>query len=331
MLSDKFGGGCPGFTRSPRSVRIGWVRNRTVRTWFITLVVLAGGLPVKGPCDSAVEPKDLRVLSYNTHGLAGWAARDDPGERLPRIGELLNDYHVALVQEDFAHHRRLRQAATHPIVVRGNGPRISWFQGIGLPCGRCGSGLTLFASEPAERVTRVWREPFSSCSGWIGGGSDCWATKGLLIVQITVRNGATIDFLNLHLDAGDDANDQAARRQQLEHVARTVGIEGADRALIVGGDFNLHYEDPEDRAVLERFRSELRLSDTGAGLSQPETWPEKIDYILYRSGDDTGLELVEAGIAAEFVNGERPLSDHPAIYARFQVRSIAKGGSDVPE
>lgn len=331
MLSDKSGGGRPAFGAGSRSGRIARVGNRTVLTCFVALAVIAGGLPLQASGEPALDPTDLLILSYNTHGLASWVAGDDPEGRFPQIGTRLNRYHVALIQEDFAHHEGLLRSAAHPIIVRGNGPRHPWFQRLGLPCGRCGSGLTLFARDPFEHVTRVLREPFSRCSGWIGRGSDCWATKGLLVVRMALGNGTTIDFFNLHLDAGDHSADQAARRQQLERVAQTIPIESAGRALIVGGDLNLHYDDPEDRALLEQFRSRLQLIDTGAALGQPGRWPEKIDYLLYRSGDDLELELVEAGIATEFADGTRPLSDHPAIYARFRVGPIVKGGADVPE
>ncbi|MEN8183628.1 MAG: hypothetical protein ABFS46_13955, partial [Myxococcota bacterium] len=45
-------------------------------------------------------PGELRIVTYNTHGLPAWIARDDPVWRFPRIGRLLSAYDVALVQED---------------------------------------------------------------------------------------------------------------------------------------------------------------------------------------------------------------------------------------
>jgi endonuclease/exonuclease/phosphatase (EEP) superfamily protein YafD len=149
------------------------------------------------------------------------------------------------------------------------------------------------------------------------------------MARLALSSGTTIDFFNLHLDAGRGVADRAARRRQLDRVAQAVRRESGSRAVIVGGDFNLRYDDAEDRALLERFRSGLQLTDTGAGLSQPGRWPEKIDYLLYRSGNDREVELLEAGIAAEFETGEGALSDHPAIYARFRPQRVAKGEGDV--
>jgi hypothetical protein len=331
MLSDNSRGSRPAFAPASRSVRIERVRNRTFRTWFAVLAVLATALAALASGERSPEPTEFVILSYNTHGLAGWIAGDDPEERFPRIGALANRYHVALIQEDFAHHSALRRSSTHGIVVRGNGPRFSWLERLRVLCGRCGSGLTLLAKDPFERATRLLREPFSSCSGWLGSGNDCWATKGLLMARMELSSGEAVDFFNLHLDAGDGVADRDARRRQLDRAALAVRRESRGHAVIVGGDFNLRYDHAEDRALLDRFRSALQLTDTGAGLSQPRKWPEKIDYLLYRSGDDAEVELLEAGIATEFGDGEGALSDHPAIYARFRAQPVVKGGGDVPE
>jgi endonuclease/exonuclease/phosphatase family metal-dependent hydrolase len=276
-------------------------------------------------------PVELAVLSYNTHGLPAWAAADEPEQRFPRIGALLDRYDVVLVQEDFAHHRRLTGAAAHPIVLRGNGPRFAWLGRLRFFCGRCGSGLTLLAREPAHRPSRVVRTPFSSCSGWLGSGNDCWATKGILMARLELEDGGSIDFFNLHLDAGGGPADRRVREEQIAQVVRAIRAQSDGRPLIVGGDLNLHYDDPEDRALFEEFRISLRLEDSRAGLTDPSGWPEKIDYLLFRDGATGDLELIDAGIATEFTDGVRPLSDHPALYARFRLRRLSDGGTNSAE
>ena len=47
---------------------------------------------------------EMSLLVYNTHGLPAFFARDNPGERFPKIGNLTQGFDVSLLQEDFAHH-----------------------------------------------------------------------------------------------------------------------------------------------------------------------------------------------------------------------------------
>ena len=95
--------------------------------------------------------------------------------------------------------------------------------------------------------------------------------------------------------------------------------------MIVGADFNSAFNRVGDRDNIMRFRHRLELRDSGAG---PElgNWRER-DYILYRNGTATALHVEQAGEGLEFVERDRALSDHPAIYARFRVtlRSSTEG------
>ena len=89
---------------------------------------------------------------------------------------------------------------------------------------------------------------------------------------------------------------------------------------------NLGYIRPGDRGALAQFRELLGLSDTGAG---PETpfWRER-DFILYRSGGDTILAVEDSGEALEFTSAGRSLSDHPALFARFDVDYVTEWDED---
>lgn len=89
--------------------------------------------------------------------------------------------------------------------------------------------------------------------------------------------------------------------------------------MIAGGDFNLSHCDSAGRRLLEEFAVAHGLRD-----SRPDARGDcgvgQVDYILYRSGDGVTLDLLEAGEAPEFAADSHPLSDHPAIHARFRVR-----------
>jgi endonuclease/exonuclease/phosphatase family metal-dependent hydrolase len=261
------------------------------------------------------------VVAYNTHGLHRWISRDEPERRFPLIGERARAYDVVLLQEVFvaAYGEGLGlNAASGWHAERGNPPRPGPLGLLAL-CPTCGAGLVA-AVRPPLSVVAADRRPFDICAGKIRGGHDCWATKGYLHLRLRLRSGLEVDVYDLHLDAGDRGADWRARRRQMETLERAVAERSAGRALIVAGDFNLKQDVRRDRELLERFRGALALDDASARPAAPH-WDEVIDYILYRSGGGVELSVAQAGEALEFVDAEdRPLSDHPALFARFSVR-----------
>ncbi|MEX2207359.1 MAG: endonuclease/exonuclease/phosphatase family protein [Myxococcota bacterium] len=250
----------------------------------------------------------LTVLCYNVHGLLDLLVDDDPASRMPEIGRRLNAYDVALVQESWSYFDSLTAQATHGTVERNGGVDTGFlFQ----------TGLATFAR---PRLRAVTRGSLGACAGWLDRANDCFADKGFLRVRLALENGAELDFWNLHLDAGDDPSDRAARDAQLRLLAERVQKLSGAGALVVAGDFNLDESEPADRVLLERFTRALALSDSGARAAADGPFAHKrIDFILYRSGAGAALEPESAGEAREFSAGPTPLSDHPALFARLRV------------
>lgn len=292
--------------------------HRALVAAFCLLLLLAPGAATatERGAGAAVE---LEVLSYNVHGLPGWIAGDAPTRRMPRIGERMNAYDLVLVQEDWVHHALLRRKATHGIVVHGGGARSPLLAGFGPFCGACGSGLSLLARKPEPALRLVQREAFRHCSGWLRDGSDCFATKGYLMLRLQLSSGAELDVWNVHLDAGRSESDHAARVAQLELLREHIAQISDGRALVLGGDFNLSIDRERDLALLLEFRKALSLEDSGAVRAAASRWKERIDHIFLRSGRDVALQRLDAGEALEFVEDDVPLSDHPALRARLRV------------
>jgi endonuclease/exonuclease/phosphatase family metal-dependent hydrolase len=255
------------------------------------------------------ETVDLSVLTYNTRGLPAWIARDDPPARFPQLLEKTEDYDVVLVQEDFAFHDLVRRHRRHPLLLRGNGPREGWL-------GFQGSGLTLLSRLP---WLREHARPYDVCHGWLGAANDCLGSKGFLMARLALGNGAAVDVWDTHLDAGPAAGDDQARGAQLERLAAEIEARSRGRALLVGGDFNLHWQQPRDRSRLESFAKRLALAvaaraPAGAGWRQ-------LDNLLVRSGVGAAIEVLESGIDPRFVDpAGAPLSDHPAVFAKLRIR-----------
>ena len=243
----------------------------------------------------------VAVLSYNVHGLPSFFVDDDPAARMPEISTRLNAYDVALLQEDWSWSAELDAAASHPLKLR------TPFR----------SGLASFAR--AKRLAQS-SESLGACSGWLGGANDCFADKGFLRLRLELADGAAIDFWNLHLDAGGDDADREARAAQLARLAERMRALSADGPLVVAGDFNLEETNAADHALFASFVAGLALSDSGARSAADGRFARKhIDFILFRNGGGVALEPVEVGEAREFALGPTPLSDHPALYARFRV------------
>lgn len=282
--------------------------------------------------------RTISVLSYNVHGLFPLIAKDNPRDRMPIIGWLANKYDVALFQEDFEYYDLLDVQMSGSIGKRGNGmgwdprrvavkvllaPVAVFLPHFGPPYG---AGISAFVKPRLFVPGEVRREPYGVCNGWFGANGDCWSNKGFVRVGLRAANDARIDVYNTHLEAGPSARSVAVRGEQLSRLASAVETLSVDRAVIIGGDFNVAFNRPGDREVMNEFRRRLDLQDSGAGPELP-FWRER-DYILYRDGADVNLEVEQAGEATEFVNRRRALSDHPALYARFRVasRTPVEGG-----
>jgi hypothetical protein len=274
----------------------------------------------------------LSVLSYNVHGLPPLIAGDNPRRRASVIGARARAYDVALFQEDFAYHKLIRRQMEGSVGICGNGqafdlrrlaakillaPLSLFFSRFSVSYG---AGLSTFVKSALMLRDDVDRAPFGICDGWLGADFDCWARKGYLRVGIRTPEGVVVDVYSTHLDAGHGKRAAKTRRRQLRILAHAIETQSAERPVIVGGDLNLGFKRPRDRGVMIEFRERLHLQDSGAGPERP-FWRSR-DYILYRSSRQAQISVEQAGEALEFSDGNRTLSDHPALYARFRVAAI---------
>lgn len=335
-------------------------------------VTLAEGLAPREECspdqsDSSI-PCKVRVLSYNVHGISpilnysyvGAPVRDNDS-RSGLMAWLLMDYDLILLQEDFEFHRQIVDETTYELIERGNGPRGTlaplWlvtlsikiinvgfrlFNSPGIPFrAPYGSGLTIASPYYKAAEGEVTRVPLPDCEGWFSRKNDCWSTKGLLRVPVRLPNGAEFDMYNTHLDAGRDEEDRTVRKKQLKFLATCIKKLSKDRAFILGGDFNSHYDEGEKEASGEDYSNlkhylidELALHDSDARPEKSDYWKNRVDYIFYRGGQGARIELSGSGsedqrfrhpvnrgkqTPNEDVKYEDYLSDHPAIRAEFNI------------
>jgi endonuclease/exonuclease/phosphatase family metal-dependent hydrolase len=268
---------------------------------LLTVAALCLAAPVRA------EPVEISILTYNIHGLPSYIALDDPPARIPRILELAKEYDVVLLQEDFSHQPIVDASKRHPELWRGNGESLPW---IGV-----GAGVTTLSRLASAEAP--FAEPYGVCNGWLGAANDCLGNKGFLLKRFQLAGDQQLDVWNTHLDAGRSEADREARRAQLEKLAAAMEARSRGRAVLVGGDFNLEWTDPGDRAVLDAFVARVGLAI--AAQTPPGGWETHLDYLLVRNGERVCIEPSEGGKDEAFAADGVPLSDHPAIRTRLRV------------
>ena len=270
------------------------------------------GCSCGGDDSGASTEGTFSVLTYNVHGLPAGVTGDDTTARTQLIAPLLAEFDVVGLQEDFIedNHAILEAASPHSLRVR--------FADLYDPDRVYGSGLTSWSN--FAEVDRV-QVHYGSCNGVLDSSSDCLASKGFQAIRQQPALGVEIDFYNTHLEAGDSAQDDAVRADQVDMLLDSLASWSGGRAVVFTGDFNLHGEDAEDVPQLERLGAEGALWDSCVEVDCPE--PARIDRIFFRSGVGVRLQAEswqqhmgffdEAGV---------PLSDHDALWARFSWMAI---------
>jgi hypothetical protein len=289
-----------------------------LRFTYVTLSALAfiacGGASAAGnatPHDAAASDAappgqtsgDLTVLTYNVAGLPEGISGSHPERNTPQISPRLNDFGLVLVQEDFWYHAALIKDDEHP--YRSDPWRTP-------PVAEdIGDGLNMFSLWPFTGYEHIY---WGACNGQSDCANDCLAKKGFTFARLTLAPGAEIDVYNLHMEAGGCAQDAVLREADAMLLSDTILMRSKDRALIVGGDFNLHEEDPTDYAVLTGLLDRTGLSDTCRTL---ECTRPQIDRVLFRSGQALTLTAKSWQVHDDFVDAEsgEQLSDHKPVSA----------------
>lgn len=327
-----------------------------VRGIFVLAVVLVWGLPSA----SAAEPLagEFVALTYNVAGLPQGISGGDPTTNSPLISPLLNAYDLVLLQEDWADpveavpllffHHQIVSEANHPYRSEPAPPPL------GTDLRRFPTGppliadglnrLSRFPFEPIERV--MWNACYGEFSisavetildafGLVGpvedlglgdavdgGAADCGAQKGFSVARTRLAEGIEIDVYNLHADASGGPADNAARAANFVQLADFVHEHSPGRAVIIGGDTNLHTDagpdNAEDRRVWEGFQAASGVSDV-CRVVECGADAGVIDKIAFRNGG--GVELMPLTHRFErerFTRADgEPLSDHDPLAVRF--------------
>jgi hypothetical protein len=308
------------------------------------VLVSAGLLGLVSCAPPGPRSGHFSVLSYNVAGLPAEISREDPERHIPMISPLLNDYEVVMTQEDFDwwkpdglaagldfihYHDRLRAQATHQY----RSARHPGMDGMGLTPERLanveiGDGLGFLSRFPIDgNVRQAWTGCFGGFDASDGGAADCLAIKGFSMTRMTLADGVTVDLYNLHGEAGGTATDQALQTDDFEQLGDYIETHSQGRAIILGGDTNLHTDDHPDGSngadlvIWEEFLDRTGLIDACDATDCPS--PGRIDKAAFRSGGGVALEATDHRFLPErFVDPEGDaLSDHVPLEVEFSWRT----------
>ncbi len=265
---------------------------------------------------------EFNALAYNVAGLPEGLSGSMPATFMPIIGPRLNAYDLVLVQESWqtpnpnpfaptrTYHEELVSRVDHEYqsvpaaAPLGNDPR--------RPEALLADGLNRFSRFPFDPVRRV---------AWDGcdiTSADCLAFKGFSYARTRLAGGVEIDVYNLHMEAGGSENDDRLRGEGIGQILDVMKSFSTGRAILIGGDFNLHTDDEPDATQYEQLLREAGLTDVCASVGCPE--PYRIDKMAFRSGRGVELEALSWRFAvADFASADgTPLSDHDPLAVRFR-------------
>jgi endonuclease/exonuclease/phosphatase family metal-dependent hydrolase len=264
---------------------------------------------------------EFLALSYNVAGLPMGISGSMPEIFTPLIGPLLNAYDVVLLQESWetpdpnpgaplrVYHEILVAASEHP--HKSEPAEAPWGMDPERPDALLGDGLNMFSDFPFGETIRV---RWSTC---VTSAADCLALKGFSMTRMQLARGVEIDVYNLHMEAGGTPEDDAARDGGIDQLVSFMAEHSAARAILMGGDFNLHTDEEPAGSQFARLLDETGLRDACTELECDR--PGWIDKFVFRSDATVTLRPEHLRFETDvFVSDEGDaLSDHDPLAVRF--------------
>jgi endonuclease/exonuclease/phosphatase family metal-dependent hydrolase len=268
----------------------------------------------------------LKLLSWNIFMLPKPIYFSQQAYRNHQITAQLKatDYDVIFMQEAFITRARNFMAAE----LRQNFPyQEVLHRQARKPWHMFNSGLFIVSRHPMKVLD--W-EYYQRCTH-----ADCFASKGVLLVELSLPGGKKIQLANTHMQANDDDTAVSVRKSQLAQIKNLLARhQKQDVPQLLVGDLNIDAKLPGEYAeALDYMQmSTLPLSgeiDYTAGypvacykVGPDEIKPTKwIDHFWLRPHHSvTQLrELRVRKFEASFGNQSCPLSDHLALEATLEL------------
>jgi endonuclease/exonuclease/phosphatase family metal-dependent hydrolase len=258
----------------------------------------------------------LRILSWNVFMLPKPIKNSLQKERTKEISNelALTSHDVLVFQEAFSGRFRKQvkknMGQTHPYTYYLK--KKSFFSIFG-------SGLFMVSRYPFEVLDHIY---YSTCSG-----SDCYASKGALLVRVKLPTGKSVQIMTTHLQSKREAAED--RRSQVEEIKVVLNQHrNPQEPLIFLGDLNIDSTDPEfewSLSTLGLKNLELvgpiqKTSSLVNPCFKTGDNPKWVDHIWYRNLPATSsLTMRVKPFVFEKDENFCPLSDHHAVEAELTI------------
>lgn len=263
------------------------------------------------PSPAARDNAEFTILTYNVQARPWF---DDSQHKFKYMSPLLNRFDICAFQECFKDHRRLWEAATHPVKI--------YHTALKHPFEVVPSGLSILGRFPLVEA--------DGHSFKAEGDPQNWpASKGVLLACFNVY-GMPLDVYTTHIAAGRKAASMKAKFEQGDEIVQFIREKSpADHSIILLGDFNMRpSRGPEDKEEnkdnpkvtgFDRLRDTLELRDASDEINGPTGI--EIDRVLFRPGIGYAMRPLswQHDDPAFYDPAGKPLSDHEPVFVRFQL------------
>ncbi|MBC7538792.1 MAG: sphingomyelin phosphodiesterase [Bacteriovorax sp.] len=271
------------------------------------------------------QATDLSVITWNTFLVPHPYNSTRQEERADLMAQKLRalDRDVIFFQEAFIDSKReliiKELAPTYPYVaVPKKGTEL-----IQL----VGSGIFIVSKYPMKILDQV---VFENCSG-----SDCFASKSAIIVELTLANNEKIQMIDTHLQGWDNPKVRTKQLIQIKEMMKAHAKFGIAQVLVgdLNIDSNIKSEYADALAMMDMTSSPLEgglgfsngfstvgCFETPGGINKGEL----IDHVwLNPNGSETEVHSKKVvPILGHLGKSECPLSDHYALEALIVMKKV---------
>jgi hypothetical protein len=229
------------------------------------------------------------------------------------------------------HHDDLVSAVDHPFRSTPATPPVG--TDPRRPSALIGDGLNVLSRYAlGDTQHTMWDGCFGGADGSDHGAADCLALKGFSVTRATLADGVTIDLYDLHGEAGATPTDQQLQADGYSQLAAFITTFSAGRAVVLGGDTNLHTDGrhPDasgtaDRDIWRAFLAATGLADVCDTVACGDDG-DSIDKMALRTGGGVTLTPTAHRFDESFVGPDgAPLSDHRALAVTFDWAAAPPG------
>ena len=268
-------------------------------------------------------PQKILVVKVNPDGPGGGGS--------VRIGRYLQKrgYDMVFMQEDFNYHEELTvpledeyqtDAWSGDVGVDGRQIDYLHLQNHRFEC----DGL-MGAWKKGITLTSTVQTPWTSNFGKFSHALDEMVTKGFRRYELTLPNGQQIVVYNMHMDAGDTADeregkdslDRDARLKQWNQLRNDILTRLDTRSVIVVGDLNSYYCRDQ---IKSNFIDEIdatgraKVYDAWVELLNNGKYPAPVDGIVCCETDGNILENGEVLDKVLYINPTNGTEIHAVSY-----------------